>query len=140
MARRKNGQFTRRKTTRRKKQVPNLLNLGVSAVVANSITEGAFNANIMEFFTGRTGGKYNAGADGTWRITLPGLIKGESYAQGWDFQRVVMSNLKKSAPMIIGTVIFAPMVANVMKKALSKPVIRPMNRLLKDTGLNVKVA
>jgi hypothetical protein len=147
MARRKNGQFTKRKTTRRrKKQMPNLLNLGVSAVVANSITQGAFNANIVDFFTGRTDGAYKAGMDGTWRITLPEILGigsanvGGNYAKGWDFGRVVTSNLKKSFPMVVGTIILAPMVANVMKKSLAKPVIRPMNRLLKDSGLNVKVA
>jgi hypothetical protein len=148
MARRKNGQFTKRKTTRRrKKQMPNLLNLGVSAVVANSITTGAFNSNIVEFFTGRQDGVYKAGADGSYRLTLPELLGlagrggvGGTYASGYSFQRVVSENIKKNAPMIIGTVILAPMVANVMKKALSKPVIRPMNRLLKDSGLNVKVA
>ena len=126
--------------------MPNLLNLGVSAVVANSITQGAFNANIVDFFTGRTDGAYKAGMDGTWRITLPEILGigsanvGGNYAKGWDFGRVVTSNLKKSFPMVVGTIILAPMVANVMKKSLAKPVIRPMNRLLKDSGLNVKVA
>ena len=126
--------------------MPNLLNIGVSAVVANSITQGAFNSNIIDFFTGRTDGVYKAGMDGTWRITLPEILgigsanAGGNYAKGWDFGRVVTSNLKKSFPMVVGTIILAPMVANVMKKSLAKPVIRPMNRLLKDTGLNVKVA
>jgi len=32
------------------------------------------------------------------------------------------------------------MVANIVKKSLAKPVIRPMNRLLRDSGLSVKVA
>jgi len=148
MARRKNGQFQKRKSTRRrKKQMPNLLNLGVSAVVANSITTGAFNSNIVEFFTGRQDGVYKAGADGSYRLTLPELLGiagrggvGGTYASGYGFQRVVTENLKRNAPMIIGTVLFAPMVANLLKKSLAKPVIRPMNRLLKDSGLNVKVA
>jgi len=127
--------------------MPNLLNLGVSAVVANSITTGAFNSNIVDFFTGRQDGAYKAGSDGSYRLTLPELIGiagrggvGGTYASGYGFQRVVTENLKRNAPMIIGTVLFAPMVANLVKKSLAKPVIRPMNRLLKDSGLNIKVA
>ena len=118
--------------------MPNLLNVGVSAVVLNSITQGAFNSNIIEFFTG--GDKM--GADGTFKITLPEILfkQGGNYAAGYGFERVVMANLKKNAMSIAGTIIFAPMVANIVKKSLAKPVIRPMNRLLKDSGLNVKVA
>jgi len=146
--RKSNGRFSRTKTTRRrKKQMPNLLNLGVSAVVANSITTGAFNSNIVEFFTGRQDGVYKAGSDGSYRLTLPELLGmagrggvGGTYASGYGFQRVVSENLKRNAPMIIGTVVFAPMVANLLKKSLAKPVVRPLNRLLKDSGLNVKVA
>tara|TARA_X000001036_G_scaffold60448_1_gene50440 strand:- start:313 stop:696 length:384 start_codon:yes stop_codon:yes gene_type:complete len=127
--------------------MPNLLNLGVSAIVANSVTQGAFNSNIIDFFTGRMDGVYKAGGDGSFRLTLPELLGfaggqgfGGTYGKGLGFQKVVMDNLKNNAVPMIGTIIFAPMVANVLKKSLAKPVIRPMNRLLKDTGLNVKVA
>ena len=33
----------------------------------------------------------------------------------------------------------APMVANVAKKVLRKPVLTPLNKMIKTTGLNVKV-
>ena len=105
MARRKaNGRFSRQTKTRRRKTQPkaNISNLVVSAVVANAITEGVFRSNIVDFFTGRTDGKFLAGADGTLRLTLPELLGlgkggiGGNYGVGYDLQTAVMTNLKKN--------------------------------------------
>ncbi|MBL6744134.1 MAG: hypothetical protein ISP83_07130 [Candidatus Poseidonia sp.] len=133
---------TRRRTTPK----TNLSNIAVSAIVANAITEGVFQSNIVDFFTGRTDGVFKAGADGSYRLTLPELLGlgaggiGGNYSKGYDFQKVVMDNIKKNFVPMMGTVIIAPMVANVVKKTLRKPVILPANRLLKNTlGMNVKL-
>ena len=50
-----------------------------------------------------------------------------------------MDNAKKNAMPILGTVILAPMVARVATKVLRKPVLTPANRLLKQSGLDVKL-
>ena len=117
----------------------------VSAVVANAITEGVFQSNIVDFITGRTDGVFKAGADGSYRLTLPELLGlgaggiGGNYSKGYGFQRVVSDNIKKNFVPMMGTVILAPMVANLATKVLRKPVILPANRLLKTTGLDVKL-
>jgi len=115
--------------------------------VANSVTTGLFNANIVDFFTGRKDGKYMAGADGSYRLTLPELLGisgsggvGGTYSAGTTFQDVLMDNFKKNAVPMIATIVFAPVVANMATKALRKPVILPANRILKNTGLDVKLA
>lgn len=123
-----------------------MTNLAVSAIVANGITQGAFNANLIDFFTGKRDGKFVAGGDGSTRLTLPELLGfagkggfGGTYSSGYDFQSVLAMNLKKNATSMIATAILAPMAANVITKVLRKPVILPMNRALKMTGLDVKV-
>ena len=117
----------------------------MSALVADQITKGAFNANLSDFITGRTDGVFKAGSDGSYRLTLPELLGlgaggiGGNYSKGYGFQRVVTDNIKKNIVPMLGTIILAPMVANVVTKTLRKPVILPANRLLKSTGLDVKL-
>ena len=93
--------------------------------------------------TGRTDGVFKAGSDGSYRLTLPELLGlgagGSNHAKGYGFQRVVTDNIKKNFVPMMGTIIVAPMVANVVTKVLRKPVILPANRLLKTTGLDVKL-
>ena len=116
-------------------------------MVGNSITQGLFNSNLVDFFTGRLDGQYKAGSDGSYRLTLPEILGfsgahgfGGTYAKGYGFQRVVTDNAKKNAGNMIATAILAPMVANIATKMLRKPVIRPANKMLKMTGLDVKLA
>jgi len=118
----------------------------VSGVVANAITEGVFQSNIVDFFTGRTDGVFKAGMDGSYRLTLPELLGlgaggiGGNYAKGYGLQRVVTDNIKKNFVPMMGTIIVAPMVANLATKVLRKPVIRPANKMLSMSGLDVKLA
>ena len=114
--------------------------------MANAVTEGLFQANLADFFTGRQDGKYNAGADGSFRITLPELLGmggsqgwGGTYAAGKSFESVLKYNIRKNGGRMILTAIAAPAVAAVATKMLRKPVILPANRLLKSTGLDVKL-
>ena len=142
---RKNGRFS--KTTRRRRSKPktNLTNIAVSALVANSITQGAFNSNLMDFFTGRTNGKYIPGADGSTRLTLPELFGagpggiGGNYSTGYDLQSVLMKNLKDNWLQMAMGVVLIPVVAKTATKLIRKPVILPANRMLKSVGLDVKV-
>lgn len=142
----KNGRFSRTtRTRRRSKPKTNLTNLAVSALVANSITTGAFNSNLIDFFSGTRDGKWVAGGDGSYRLTLPELLGfgkggfGGNYSPGLDFQTVMKENLKKNGMKMVASAILIPMAANVITKAIRKPIILPMNRMLKTTGLDVKV-
>ena len=87
-----------------------------------------------------------AGGDGSLRLTLPELLGlgkyggfGGNYSSGYDFQSVMKKNLSQNGLKIIGSAIMIPIVANVLTKTLRKPIILPMNRALKMTGLDVKV-
>ena len=142
---RKNGRFSKSTRRTRRKPKTNLTNIAVSALVANSITQGAFNSNLMDFFTGKTDGVYKAGADGSTRLTLPellgsGRIKfGGNYGTGYDLQTVLMKNLKDNWLQMAMGVVLIPVVAKTATKLIRKPVILPANRMLKSVGLDVKV-
>lgn len=130
----------RKSTKRRSRRTPklNLINAGTGLIVANAVTNGMFNANLMDFFTGRLNGKYVAGADGSWRITLPEFFTGlkiHSQASGGTLGGVLTHNFKKNGFTMVSTVLLAPVVANMAKKVLRKPVLTPANRMLKTVGL-----
>ena len=131
------------KSTRRKsKSKLNLIDTGVSLVVANAVTEGLADANLMDFITGRMNGVYRAGRDGGLRLTLPGIITGESFGTDQNVQSVpdaLVRNFKKNAMPMLATVILAPIAAKMAKKVLRKPVLNPLNKVIKSTGLDVKV-
>jgi len=135
------------KSTRRRRSKPktNLTNLAVSALVANTITQGMFNSNIVDFVTGRKDGVYRAGSDGSLRLTLPELLGvgsvklGGNYGSGYDLQSVLMKNFKENWAMTLGGVVLIPVAARTITKLIRKPVILPANRMLKSVGLDVKV-
>ena len=99
----------------------------------------------MDFFTGNRDGVYRAGSDGSTRLTLPELIgwgsikAGGNYSAGNDLQSVLTANLKANWVQMAVGVIGIPIAANVAMKLIRKPVILPLNRVLKSTGLDVKV-
>jgi len=112
------------------------------------MTEGMFNTNLMEFLTGRIDGKYAPGADGSNRLTLPELLGAGPGGIGGKFGTMkghtslgesLATNLSNNGVKMLTAIIVVPMVANVAKKVLRKPVLLPANRLLKSTGLDVKL-
>ena len=135
------------KSTRRRRSKPktNLTNLAVSALVANTITQGMFNSNIVDFVTGRKDGVYRAGSDGSLRLTLPELLGvgsvklGGNYGSGYDLQSVLMKNFKENWATTLAGVVLIPVAARTITKLIRKPVILPANRMLKSVGLDVKV-
>ena len=143
--RRKNGRFTKSTRRRRSKPKTNLTNLAVSGLVANSITTGLFNSNIIDFATGRRDGVYRAGSDGSMRLTLPellgvgGIPLGGNYSTGYDLQSVLKENFQKNWAQIAMGVIFIPVIAKTATKLIRKPVILPANRMLKSLNLDVKI-
>ncbi len=121
----------------------NLTNLAVSGLVANSITQGMFNSNLVDFATGRQDGVFKAGADGSMRLTLPELLGlagrggvGGTYSSGYNLGMVLEKNLKANWGTIAFGVVAIPIIAKVATKAIRKPVILPANRILKAAGFN----
>ena len=128
----------------------NLTNLAVSALVANSITTGMFNSNLVDFVTGRRDGVYRAGSDGAARLTLPELIGygsiktggnyGANPAEGYDgLVETMTTNFKQNWGQIAMGVILIPVAIKTASKLIRKPVILPANRMLKSVGLDVKI-
>ena len=146
MARKRtNGRFTKSTRRRRMKPKTNLTNLAVSALVANSLTTGMFNSNIVDFATGRRDGVYRAGSDGSMRLTLPellgvgGIPLGGNYGTGYDLQSVLMTNFKANWFQMAMGVVLIPVAIKTASKLIRKPVILPANRMLKSVGLDVKI-
>lgn len=140
----KNGQFKR--TTRRRRSKPklNLLDTATSLVVANAVTQGLTQTNLIDFFSGRQKGVYRAGTDGALRITLPEMITGFNPGSSGTYRNftlgdAIKKNFKDNAFPMLTTVFVAPIVARTAKKVLRKPVLTPMNKFLKMSGLDVKV-
>ena len=146
MARKRtNGRFTKSTRRRRSKPKTNLGNLAISALVANSVTQGMFNTNLMQFVTGNTGDA-NYGSDGSSVLSLPELLGigdrvafGGNYGTGRSLQTELVRNFKANWPMMAIGVIGIPVVANVAMKLIRKPIILPANRMLKNVGLDVKI-
>ena len=97
--------------------------------------------------TVRVDGKYRPGADGSYTISLPELFGagpggfGGNYAQPFpgNFMTAVSKNFQNNWVGMSMAVIGIPIAVKVATKVLSKPVIRPANKLLKMTGLDVKL-
>jgi len=128
------------------------LNLGESALIANAVTNGLFNTNLYEFFSGKTnvttksGGMANFGGDGASVISLPELLGigkgvdfGGNYGPNSNFSKAVSDNLKENFGSMAVSVIGIPIAFKLGKKLTSKPRATT-NRMLKMAGLQeVKV-
>ena len=101
---------------------------------------------MIEFFTSKDGG------GSSFVITLPELIDGlrggaggvsantaARYGIDNTPQAVMFRNLKKNAVPLAISVIAIPAIAKVATKVLRKPMILPANRMLKSSGLDVKL-
>ena len=153
---RSNGRFTKSTRTRRSKPKTNLTNLAVSALVANSITQGAFNLNLKDFFfddgsaaainptmgmritareliSGLTGG--SAGTSGVMKSTQYRA----STSWGNTLGEQIRSNISDNWMQMAFGVVLIPVIAKTASKLIRKPVILPANRMLKSVGLDVKV-
>jgi len=134
-----------------------LTNIAVSALVANSITQGAFNLNLKDFFLSEPGAQF-VNPTGGMQITLKELISGltggsagtsgvmkgmaggRPQAWGTTLGGQIQENLMTNAvPLMVG-VVGIPVAARVISRLIRKPVILPANRMLKNTlGLEVKI-
>ena len=95
--------------------------------------------------TGRINGIYAPGTDGSTLITLPELLGagpggiGGNFGRGYSLSSVVRQNFSDNMGSIAMAVIGIPIAVKVASKVLRKPILNPMNKALKMTGLDVKV-
>jgi hypothetical protein len=145
MARRKSKAQPRRRTAKN----INILNIAESALLANAVTQGLFNSNLKDFVMGTQNGKYNPGADGGDRLTLPELFGagpggfGGSYGaiptKGFEnFSSAVMTNAKNNF-MTMGIQLIAIPIGFSLAGRLTKKPRASANKLLSMAKLGVKV-
>ncbi len=105
------------------------------------MSQGATKNGLVDFFTATNGGHSTeltarelvsyamGGTGGIYAPTAAGL--------GIDNtpQAIMLHNIKKNWPMMVGTAILVPVGFSIAKKLLRKPVILPANRMLKAAGL-----
>jgi len=107
---------------------------------------GLFNSNLSDFFTGRRDGKYVAGGDGASRLTLPELLGAGTIALGGNYGKnphasydglaaTLKTNLTSNGAMMAAQVIMIPVGVKMAKKFLAKPLINPMNKIIRSVGI-----
>jgi len=124
----------------------NLVNTAVSLAVANSVTQNVAGLNLRDFlFAGtafsdsNSSGWQETGDPHNRQITLSELFNGAQHRHADSIGKAFSENLKANwLPLTVG-VVGIPIVAKVATKLLRKPVLTPMNRMIKMTGLDVKV-
>jgi hypothetical protein len=144
------------KSTRRRRSKPktNLTNIAVSALVANSITQGAFGVDLKTFIMGSkianatnntgapliTASELFSGLTGGSAGTSGGMMMGGKYlSYGDTLANTIKSNVQDNWVSMVAGVVLIPVVAKSVTKLIRKPVILPANRMLKSTGLDVKL-
>ena len=99
--------------------------------------------------TGKVDGKYLPGRDGSQVITLPELLGAGPGGLGGRYMgtagvydsltNTLKTNFTNNLPSMAMAVIGIPIAVRVATKLIQKPVITPANRLLKMTGLDIKL-
>jgi len=132
-----------------------LINVAESLVIANVVTEGLFNADLVTFFTGKipsgnSKGYFPSNADNL--ITLPELLGFDQNVNQMNpkatpsykaFSSVgagakIKENLKTNGLMMTGQLILIPLGFTAVTKVTKKPRASA-NKLLNYTGIGVKV-
>jgi len=124
----------------------NLVNTAVSLAVANSVSQNLAGLNLRDFLFAGTGfsDKLSSGWEQTGdphnrQITLMEVLQGSQIRHGDSIGKALSTNLKNNAVPLAFAVIGIPVIAKVATKVLRKPILTPMNRMIKMTGLDVKV-
>jgi len=146
MARRKrNGRFTKSNRRTRRKPKLSITNTAQSLIIANAISQGAFRVPLTTFLG--LSNTFPGGTNNSHELTLrelidvamggTGSIHAGSFPEG--LPQVLKSNIKANAPQMLMAMVGVPIAFKVGSKLLRKPVITPMNRLLKMSGLGNEV-
>jgi hypothetical protein len=146
MARRK----SKAKPRSRSKPKLNLIDTGVSLLIANSVSTNVTGLNLRDFLFAGTGlsstderGFNSTNRNWNNNVTLMEIFGGSQLmaSQGrteTPGQQLVMNAKANAIPLMVA-VIGIPIVAKVSKKFLRAPILTPVNKMLKMSGLGVKV-
>jgi hypothetical protein len=136
-----------RKTTTRRRSKPKLSisNTAQSLIIANAMSRGAFGVPLMTFL-GITNdfNQYGSSSNNSNEVTarelfdlLIGRSNGGIFAGSFPdgLSGVLKSNIKANAWKMASAAILTPIAFKVGKQVLSKPIIRPMRKVIKMAGL-----
>ena len=147
---RKSGRFS--KTTRRRssKKTFKIGKAAETALVANAAISGLFGTNLPTFLTGKNigGGFGSNGVDNSNEVTLPelaNLVLGGSGGISGNFSDsvtgekgltgVIRGNIRRRGFDTMVQLVTIPIAFKVGRKLLSKSLVNPTNRMLKQVGL-----
>jgi hypothetical protein len=143
MARRK----SKAKPRSRSKPKLNLIDTGVSLAIANAVSTNVTGLNLRNFLFAGTSysdaGRNGYGVSDTNHnqlVTLREIFGGRQGASSIaPIGETLWDNTKANFMPLAVAVIGIPIAAKVAKQVLRKPILTPMNKMLKMTGIGVKV-
>jgi len=138
-----------RKTTTRRRSKPklSLTNTAQSLIIANAMSRGAFGVPLMTFLgISQDFNQYGSSGNNSNEITAKELLDlvmggagGISSNYTYDGKKGLAAalryNIKDNAASMATAAIVTPIAFKVGKQLLQKPIIRPMNKVLKAAGL-----
>jgi len=116
-----------------------------SYLLANAVSRGVAGVDLSTFI-GLTQ-NFPGGSNSSWEITAKELLQGATgmgdgygFYKGadWNLQKAVKMNLQKNGGQMVASLVLVPMAFRIGSRLLKKPRSQA-NRLLRDTGLGVKV-
>ena len=122
-----------------------MTNTAQSILIADAVSRGMFALPLTTFLG--LNNNFPGGTNSSDEVTLRELINlaaggsGGVYAQSFPggMKQVLTNNFKKNAVSMIGSAILIPIGFKIGTKLLRKPVIQPMNKLIKMSGLGSEV-
>ena len=148
---RKNGRFTKQTTRRRvrRSKALSLTNTAEQLLIANAITHGLFDTNLKTFILPHSWSP-TAQWDNSWEVTAQELFDALMGGKGgvadtfkYDGRgglgAVIRRNIGTNGTSMLLQLITIPIAFKMGKKLLSKPIIRPANRMLKMAGIEGSV-
>ena len=151
---RKSGKYTRKSVKRRsRKKTTNLATIAQQVLIANMLSESVMGVDIATFAGLRQdfAGGYSAGnnSDELTAREIFNAITGmgsDGIFHGSDNSRwqggvgqVLASNAKKNVGRILFATVVVPILFKSGSKLLAKPIRNPINKLLRQSNLGVKV-
>jgi len=146
---RKNGRFSRQTTRRRTRKTTNLSQVAQQYLIADAISRGLFNTNLLTFVGLRQdfGHGFTVGNNSnelTAKEIIDRLMGGTGSMGGaWNeggLPKALKYNFKQNGAMMLASIIGIPIAFKVGTKLLRKPILTPANRMLKAAGMTgVKV-
>jgi hypothetical protein len=131
----------------------NVADAAQTVIVANAATTAFFGTSLDGFLLDGWARPATSKTDNSWELSLAEIVQGViPGGQGFGFGSQYMANAQKmgmggfaaalkhnlqsqQGRQALATMVFAPIAFKVGKKVLSKPLINPVNRGLKQLGL-----